>query len=149
MGSLVVAFYSIAIAAIFIYTWPWLLGVAALLLGLIIWSGSFNTKKKRKKKSSNNSLSGKTVAYVITKDGHGKFGITTLREGREHYSVMKRYSHHPIQILWTKTLPTREAGYSFESWCKERVAITRGREWFSIRDAQVLANMARAYWGRL
>jgi hypothetical protein len=141
--------YALIIVALMIYTWPWLLGVVALLIGLAVWLRPKKKQKKKKRKTTFGSLSGKTVAYVIIKDGHGKFGITTSRDGAECLSVIKRYSNHPIQILWTKTLPTRAAGYSFESWCKERIAITHGREWFNVRDAHTLARMAHSYWGSL
>lgn len=111
-SSLVIAICFIA--AIVGYLWPIFLGAGVVWL---LWKKNV-TKEK-------------TVAYIIIKDGYGKFGITKKRKQGEKYSVRKRYNNKYIKILWTTTLSSRSEGYKFERYCKTRINyIVKGREWF-------------------
>jgi hypothetical protein len=125
--------------------------VAILIYGIVFGGASLAFPKRKRRRSKRRpvrtSLAGPTVAYIILKDGYGKFGITVFKGFAESQDVRQRYSNKPIRVLWTKTLPSREAGRKFEAWCKTKVQIIKGREWFDIQDAQVLANKARNYWG--
>jgi hypothetical protein len=113
--------------------WYVVVGLAALgAVGWLIWNNPHDPPSKL-------STYEKTVAYIIIKDGLGKFGITKKRSGGERYSVNKRYKNQRLRILWTSTLPCRGDGYEFEKYCKTRVgAILKGREWFDQRLANKL-----------
>lgn len=88
----------------------------------------------------------KTVAYIIIKDGYGKFGITKKRKQGEAYSVHKRYNNEYLKILWTTTLASRGEGFEFERYCKTRInRILKGKEWFSETQApQLVADVKAA-----
>lgn len=137
---------AILLVSVLVYFWPWVLGIAALILCLVLTFPKSRSGRKKRRKTSR-SLQGSTVAYIILKDGRGKFGITASRAGVKELDVAHRYSNEPIQILWTKTLPTRSEGYAFEAWCKRQVYVTKGREWFHVSEAPALAKVARLRWG--
>jgi hypothetical protein len=132
---------------------------AAIVAGLLYFAlvcYAFTTSKRRgrpkkfrwfKKSRTPRSLRGTTIAYIISKDGYGKFGITTSKSFNKNVDVKRRYSGEPIQIFWAKKLPSRDRGYKFEAWCKSKVRVVKGREWFSSAQINELVGQARNYWG--
>lgn len=113
--------------------WYVAIGLVALsVVGWLVWNNPHNPPSKL-------STYEKTVAYIIIKDGLGKFGITKKRSEGERYSVKKRYKNQQLRILWTSTLPCKGDGLEFERYCKTRVgSILKGREWFDKRLANEL-----------
>lgn len=112
------------------------------------WHQSISHQKARRKNRFNRPkrLKGKTVGYIVIIDGYGKFGITTCRDGNQHKCVRRRYGGKKLNILWTKTFPSRDVAYLYEKWCKTRVSIIKGNEWFRWHQAMGLVREARRRW---
>jgi hypothetical protein len=135
------------VVAIIWYLWPIFVGAGAIWLlwrfykqksmySGVVWNSAPKKHVTRQK----------TVAYIIIKDGYGKFGITKRRKQGEAYSVRKRYNNEYLKILWTTTLASRGEGYEFERYCKTRInRILKGKEWFSETQApQLVADVKAA-----
>lgn len=88
-----------------------------------------------------------TVAYIIIKNGIGKFGITKKGNLSQHAAVNRRYNNEPLRILWTCVFKSRAAGYDYERFCKTKVRIIEGREWFDARQAQGLVEICKNTFG--
>lgn len=124
---------------------PHYLATAIIVLLCLLLASLVLSPNKRSSRRSR-ALGGKTVAYIIVKDGYGKFGITTCSNKHEDLCVKRRYNNEPLEILWTKTLPSRQEAYRFEHWCKTLVTPIKGREWFNVRNAKFLAEQAELKW---
>ena len=132
---------AILLIALLVHYWPFVLGLVVLGCAAFFLFKKPKSKRSRKKYSSD-----ATVAYIIIKDGYGKFGITRKNNNSEHMAVVKRYNYEPLDILWTKTLRTRADGYKFEAHCKLQVPIIKGREWTTSSEARRLCQVIKRHY---
>lgn len=130
------------------YAWFILPALLLITIGIIAYSVSVTPGGKRKRRRRTYAGSQRpTVAYLIEKDGYGKFGIT-YKNGAPTpaHAVYKRYYNEPLRIHWTKVLPTRDEALRFEEFCKTRVPVIKGREWFPVSYVPtLLSTLLRTY----